>query len=301
MSPGFLRRTLRKSRARLEEAVSRLVPGRVASEDLEALEEALIAADVGPETAEHLVEAVRQAGTRQGSPRAVLGSMMREMLDEVSGARREVRSAGEPQVWLLVGVNGSGKTTTAAKLAHRFRRDGRTVVLGAADTFRAAAIDQLRRWGERLEVPVIAQSPGGDPSAVVYDTCAAAKARGADLALIDTAGRLHTKGNLMAEIDKVRRVAAKVVPGAPHEVLLVLDGTTGQNGLRQAEAFLEHAGVTGLVLAKLDGTARGGIALTIARQLGLPIRFVGTGEEPEDLAPFDSAAYVDGLIGEDET
>jgi fused signal recognition particle receptor len=171
--------------------------------------------------------------------------------------------------------------------------------MGAADTFRAAAVEQLKTWGDRIGVPVIAHRTGGDPAAVVFDTCEAARARGLDVALIDTAGRLHTKGNLMAEIDKVRRVAGKVVPEAPHEVLLVLDGTTGQNGLRQAEQFLEHAGVTGLVLAKLDGTARGGVALTIARQLGLPIRYIGNGEGIEDLQRFDARAYVEALIGEE--
>ena len=199
---------------------------------------------------------------------------------------------------LLVGVNGSGKTTTAAKLARWVQAQGQTPILGAADTFRAAAVEQLRDWGRRLDVRVIAHPHGGDPAAVAFDTCEAAVARKADVAIIDTAGRLQTHDNLMAELDKIHRVMGRVVVGAPHEVLLVLDGTTGQNGLRQAEQFLRHAGVTGLVLAKLDGTAKGGVALTIAHRLALPIRFVGTGESADDLASFDAAGYVEALIGE---
>jgi len=297
---SFLSRTLQRSRARLADAVGRFIPGRsLREEDLEALEEALIGADVGPETADYLVGAVRDAADRDVSPRQALAAIMVDLLDQVQPSSAGSSAEG-PQVWLLVGVNGSGKTTTTAKLAHRLGEEGRTVILGAADTFRAAAVEQLRTWGERLDVQVIAHRAGGDPAAVVFDTCEAARARGLDVAIVDTAGRLHTKGNLMSEIDKVRRVAGKVVHGAPHEVLLVLDGTTGQNGLRQAEEFLAHAGVTGLVLAKLDGTARGGIALTIARQLRLPIRYIGTGEAIEDLEPFESKAYVEALIGEVE-
>jgi fused signal recognition particle receptor len=295
---SFLRRTLQRSRARLSDAVGRLLPGRKVDEaDLDALEEALIASDVGPETAEELVNAVREATGPETEPRGVLTSLMTEILEGVQ-PRGSAIARERPEVWMLVGVNGSGKTTTAAKLAHRLRESGRSVILGAADTFRAAAVEQLQTWGERLDVSVVAHRAGGDPAAVVFDTCEAARARDLDVALIDTAGRLHTQGNLMAEIDKVRRVAGKVVPGAPHEVLLVLDGTTGQNGLRQAEEFLQHAGVTGLVLAKLDGTARGGIALNIARQLRLPIRYVGTGEGIEDLEAFDARAYVEALVGE---
>jgi fused signal recognition particle receptor len=295
---SFLTRTLQRSRARLKDAVERLIPGRVGEDDLEALEEALIAADVGPETADYLVDAVRQSKARDESPRETLVRLMIDLLERVQPGEDPRRAEG-PEIWLLVGVNGSGKTTTTAKLAHELGRSGRRVVLGAADTFRAAAVEQLKVWGERIGVPVIAHRTGGDPAAVVFDTCEAARARRLDVALIDTAGRLHTKGNLMAEIDKVRRVAGKVVPDAPHQVLLVLDGTTGQNGLRQAEQFLQHAGVTGLVLAKLDGTARGGVALTIARQLGLPIRYIGTGEALEDLERFDARAYVEALIGDE--
>ncbi len=290
---GLLHRTLRRSRERLGGALARLVPGRgVTTADLERLEEALIAADVGPETTAELLEPLRRAG---GDPADRLAQRMRELL---AVAERPLATAPPPMVWLLVGVNGSGKTTTCAKLAAWARARGQKVILGAADTFRAAAVAQLKSWGERLGVPVVAHRDGGDPAAVTFDTCEAARARGLDLALIDTAGRLHTRGNLMAEIAKVRRVAGRVVEGAPHEVLLVLDATTGQNGLRQAEEFLAHAGVTGLVLAKLDGTAKGGIALAIASRLGLPIRFVGTGEELDDLAAFDAAGYVDALLGQ---
>ena len=200
----------------------------------------------------------------------------------------------------MVGVNGSGKTTSTAKLGALYRSQARSVIFGAADTFRAAAVEQLEVWGERLGVPVIAHQAGGDPAAVVYDTCEAAHARDIDIAIIDTAGRLQTQDNLMAELSKIHRAAGKAIEGAPHDVLLVLDGTTGQNGLRQAENFLEHAGVTGLVLAKLDGSARGGVALAIAAELRLPILYVGTGEGIDDLTAFDAEAYVDGLLGEDD-
>ncbi len=293
----FLRRTLRNSRARLSDALSRLIPGRTLAEsDLEALEEALIGADVGPITADRLVSAVREAGAGD-SPREALAAEMRRLLAQPRRDTAAVAPGPGPEIWLIVGVNGCGKTTSAAKLAHWFQQRGKSVILGAADTFRAAAVEQLRAWGERIDVPVIAHLRGGDPAAVVYDTCEAAVARRIDVAIIDTAGRMHTKSNLMAEMDKIRRVAGKVVAAAPHEVLLVLDATTGQNGLRQAEEFLRHAGVTGLVLCKLDGTAKGGIALTIARNLGLPIRFVGTGEQIGDLAELEVEEYVDALIG----
>lgn len=290
--------TLRETRARIAGAVARLLPGRrLDAADLEALNDALILADVGPETSDYLVAAIRD-GRGTGTPRQQLAELMVGLLQEAMPAAEEAATA-TPHVVLVVGVNGSGKTTTAAKLAALHRRAGRSVILGAADTFRAAAVEQLKIWGERLGVPVVAHRAGGDPAAVAFDTCEAAVAREVDVAIVDTAGRLHTKSNLMAEIDKIRRVVAKVVAGAPHDVLLVLDGTTGQNGLRQAEEFLRHAGVTGLVIAKLDGTARGGVALTVARKLGLPIRFVGTGEGLDDLAEFDARAYVEALLGED--
>jgi fused signal recognition particle receptor len=193
-------------------------------------------------------------------------------------------------------VNGTGKTTTIGKLANRLEKEGRTVVLGAADTFRAAAIEQLEIWARRAGVEIIKQKPGADPAAVVFDALSAARARGADAVIIDTAGRLHTKSNLMAELEKMKRTAAKLVPGAPHDVLLVMDATTGQNGLSQAREFTSHVGVTGIVLTKLDGTAKGGIVVAIARELGLPIRFVGTGEQMDDLVPFDAQTYANSLF-----
>jgi fused signal recognition particle receptor len=196
----------------------------------------------------------------------------------------------------MVGVNGTGKTTSIAKLADMARRDGYSVLMAAADTFRAAAIDQLRIWGERIGVEVIAHQPGADPGAVVFDAMAAAQKRGTDLILVDTAGRLHTKHNLMQELQKIRRVAERQDPTAPHEVLLVMDATTGQNGLSQARTFTEAVGVTGIFLAKLDGTAKGGIVFAIADELGIPVRFVGSGEKPEDIALFDARSFVDALF-----
>ncbi len=267
-------------------------------ETLEALEEALILADVGPTAALRLVENLRRAPVGDESPHERLRKAMLEILTGSSSALSTL-SEDRPHVVLLVGVNGSGKTTSAAKLAARYVAQGHSVILGAADTFRAAAVEQLEVWGERLNVEVISHKPGGDPAAVVYDTCVAGRCRGADIVLIDTAGRLHTKDNLMAELSKIHKTAGKVIEGAPNEVWLVLDATTGQNGLRQAEDFFRHAGVTGLILAKLDGSAKGGVVLSIAETLDLPIRFVGTGEEIDNLALFDAEAYVNGLIGQD--
>ncbi len=196
----------------------------------------------------------------------------------------------------MVGVNGTGKTTTIGKLSSRLKKEGASVLLCAADTFRAAAIEQLEVWARRSEVDVIKQKSGSDPSAVIFDALSAAVARKIDVVIVDTAGRLHTKSNLMAELEKMKRTAAKVIPGAPHDVLLVLDATTGQNGLNQAREFWSHAGVTGIVLTKLDGTAKGGIVVAIARELNLPIRFVGTGEKIDDLVPFDAQTYVNSLF-----
>jgi fused signal recognition particle receptor len=202
----------------------------------------------------------------------------------------------KPFVILVVGVNGTGKTTTIAKLATRFKNEGRSVILGAADTFRAAAIEQLQMWADRVGVPMVKHKAGSDPGAVAHDTVTAAKARNADVVLIDTAGRLHNKSHLMEELSKVRRVIEKEMPGAPHETLLVLDGTTGQNGVSQAAAFLEAAKLTGMIVTKLDGTAKGGVILSIMRQFEIPVKFIGVGEGADDLIPFDPSAYVDTLF-----
>ena len=264
--------------------------------DLEAV---LLAADIGSTTARTIIENLRQRGLRQGIEggdelKRLLKIELKRVLDGV--ATEDVVPAAKPEVVMMVGVNGTGKTTTTGKLAAFYRGQDRTVLLCAADTFRAAAIEQLEVWATRSEVPIIKTKTGGDPSAALYDACTAAKARGTDVLIVDTAGRLHTKTDLMKELDKMRRTAEKLVPGAPHQTLLVMDATTGQNGLQQARLFTEAARVTGIVLTKLDGTAKGGIVLAIATELGLPVKFVGVGEKMEDILPFDSAAFVDSMV-----
>lgn len=265
----------------------------------ESLEEALLEADVGAETAEALTDAVRRrAGS---SSRADLGELKRMLVEEIENLlARAPRPAAEVPVPLevifLVGVNGSGKTTTTAKLAARELASGRPVLLAAADTFRAGAIEQLEIWAGRLGAPIVRHREGADPSAVLFDALAAAKARGARKLFVDTAGRLHTKKNLMEELAKMRRIAAREVAGAPHQVLLVLDATTGMNGLAQARRFVEAAGATGVVLTKLDGSARGGIVLAIYRELALPVVFAGVGEGIDDLVPFDPSEYARALL-----
>ena len=227
-----------------------------------------------------------------------LRQLIRNHLVEVLEAteRPLPRVAEPPAVVLVVGVNGTGKTTTIGKLARLYREEGRSVLLCAADTFRAAAIEQLEIWGQRTSTEVIRQNPGSDPSAILFDAIQAGRARKIDYVIADTAGRLHTKSNLMAELEKMRRTAARLIPGAPHEVLLVMDATTGQNGLEQARRFTETSGVTGIVLTKLDGTAKGGVVIPIARELNLPIRYVGVGEKPEDLLPFEAERFVASLF-----
>jgi fused signal recognition particle receptor len=260
------------------------------------VEETLIAGDVGASLAMTVVERAR-AQRHPDGPEAAVREVLAGLLvgrDVAWQPRSAV--AGGPAVVLIVGVNGTGKTTTIGKLASRYAGDGRSVILAAADTFRAAAIDQLRIWAERAGVPVIAHAPDADPGAVVYDALDAAVARGADLVIADTAGRLHTQGHLMEELRKIQRVIRKHDPAAPHEVLLVLDATTGGNALHQAEQFHRALGVTGLVLTKLDGTAKGGTVLAIARKLALPIRYIGVGESVEDLLPFDAAAFAEALV-----
>jgi fused signal recognition particle receptor len=273
-----------------------LLAGSADEATWEQVEEALVAADVGAVTTVELVDAARRrAGSAGDRARQALAEEIIERLQRVGCGRFELGPA--PAVILVVGVNGTGKTTTIAKLAARLQREGRSVILGAADTFRAAATEQLRLWGEQLGVPVVAQRPGADPGAVAFDAVVAAESRGADAVIIDTAGRLHDKAQLMAELAKIRRVVERRLPGQPRHVLLVLDAATGHNGLAQAETFGREIGVTGIVLAKLDGTAKGGIAVAIADRLGLPIVFAGVGEEIGDLAPFDPAAYVEWLLG----
>ncbi|HTO74459.1 MAG TPA: signal recognition particle-docking protein FtsY [Thermoanaerobaculia bacterium] len=268
---------------------------------LESLQEALIAADVGAETAAALAEGVRQRA--YVSERKDLEGVRRMLIEEIekilAAAPRPAAAASVPlEVIFLVGVNGSGKTTTTAKLARRAIADGRSVLLAAADTFRAGAIEQLGVWGERLGVPVVRHREGADPSAVLFDALSAARARGVTVLFVDTAGRLHTKKNLMDELAKMRRIAAREVPGAPHQTLLVLDATTGGNGLAQARRFVEAVGVTGVVLTKLDGSARGGIVLAIYRELKLPVLYVGVGEGMDDLVPFDASEYAKALLEE---
>ncbi len=263
------------------------------------LEELLIAADVGVSTTEKLIDRVKQQVKQQRSSdcslvRSALKTEMVNILRIENGGAPLTESV--PRVILVVGVNGSGKTTSIAKLAYGSKREGKRVILAAADTFRAAAIDQLRRLAERIGVEVIAHQSGADPGAVVYDAMQAARSRGADKVIIDTAGRLHTKSNLMEELKKIKRVAAKGDPTAPHEVILVLDATTGQNGLTQATYFAEAVGVTGIFLAKLDGTAKGGIVLAICDQLRIPIQFVGVGEEVDDMVAFSAENFVEALF-----
>ena len=270
---------------------------------LESLEEALLASDVGSETASALSEAVRErAGRSEKNDLTALREMLRREIETLlASAPRSVPRAGVPLfVTFLVGVNGSGKTTTAAKLAAREKAAGRSVLLAAADTFRAGAIEQLQVWADRIGVSVVRHSEGADPSAVLFDALSAARARGSATLIVDTAGRLHTKKNLMEELSKMRRIAGREVPGAPHQTLLVLDATTGINGLEQARRFVEAAGATGVVLTKLDGSARGGIVLAIYRELQLPVLYVGVGESLDDLVPFDPSEYARALLG-DET
>ena len=265
-------------------------------EELEAL---LIQADVGVATTVELVERLQERVDKErvryaGSVREMLKQELIAILDSQPPA--SINEGHPLTVILVVGANGTGKTTSIAKLAHYYQEQGKKVILGAADTFRAAAIDQLKIWGQRVGCDVVAHQPGADPGAVVYDAIQAGLARGADVLIVDTAGRLHTKYNLMQELKKIRNVAAKRVPQAPHETLLVLDATTGQNALAQARYFKDAVDVTGIFLAKLDGTAKGGIVFAIARELGIPVRFVGTGEGLEDMAEFDALAFVEGPL-----
>jgi fused signal recognition particle receptor len=300
-----LKDSVSKTRSELSARVEQLLTGDrpVDPELLKQLESALLSADLGVRTTKEVLAALRQQVNEHkleepGALKRELKNQILKILTAPAAAQPnpDGKPANEPRVLFVVGVNGTGKTTTIGKLTNRLKKEGVTVMLCAADTFRAAAIEQLEIWARRSDVEMIKQKPGADPSAVVFDALTAARARHADVVIVDTAGRLHTKSNLMAELDKMKRTAAKVIPGAPHDVLLVLDATTGQNGLNQAREFWSHAGVTGIVLTKLDGTAKGGIVVAIARELNLPIRFVGTGEKIDDLVPFDGQTYVNSLF-----
>ena len=296
-----MKQAVTRTRDTLTESLSSVIAltREVDESTLASLEPILLAADLGHTTTALVLENLRQRALRVGIEggdhlKQLLKSELKAILDSVQIPITHPRTP--PEVIMMVGVNGTGKTTTTGKLAHLFRGQGRTVLLCAADTFRAAAIEQLEIWANRSDVPLIKTKQGGDPSAALYDACTAAKARGTQVLIADTAGRLHTKTDLMKELDKMRRTAQRLVPGAPHQTLLVMDATTGQNGLTQARLFTEAAQVTGIVLTKLDGTAKGGIVLAIATELKLPVLYAGIGERIEDLIPFDSASFVDSLL-----
>jgi fused signal recognition particle receptor len=302
--PNLLERLkagIQKTRTGFVGAIEDSILGKkeIDSDLLEELEYNLITADIGVRTATDILENIRQKVDRKlvNDPNELRSLIREHLLNVLEGSDRPWAEVDAPPVVIMVvGVNGAGKTTTIGKLAQRFKSDGRSVLLCAADTFRAAAVEQLEIWGGRTQAEVIRQGQGADPSAVIFDALQSAKSRKIDYLIVDTAGRLHTKANLMSELDKMRRTAGRIVPGAPHEVLLVMDATTGQNGLEQARKFTESAGVTGLVLAKLDGTAKGGIVVAIARELNLPIRFIGVGEQADDLLPFEPDKFITSLF-----
>jgi fused signal recognition particle receptor len=303
--PSFLERmkeAVTRTRENLTERIEEVVSfgkeiDRATLDDLEAT---LLGADLGTTTTHEILQKLRDKADRKQIKN--VDELKRLLKEEIlailtSADTQPVTSVdGTPEVILVVGVNGTGKTTTIGKLAQVFRSEGKTVLLCAADTFRAAAIEQLEIWGQRTGTEVIRTKAGGDPSAVLYDALQAASARHTDYVIVDTAGRLHTKTNLMAELEKMRRTAQRIIPGAPHETLLVMDATTGQNGLQQARQFTQSAGVTGIVLTKLDGTAKGGVVVAISREMGVPVRYVGVGEKVGDLLPFDPKDFVDSLF-----
>ena len=296
-----LKAGIQKTRSGLVDRLEDVLSGKkeIDADLLEELEYTLITADLGVRTVQDILERIRQRVDRKlTSDAEEIRGLIREQLLEILKASETPLSAiaMPPAVVMVVGVNGAGKTTTIGKLANRFLGEGRKVLLCAADTFRAAAIEQLEVWAQRAQVDLIRQKTGADPSAVVFDALQAAKARAVDYVIVDTAGRLHTKENLMAELEKMRRTCQRVIPGSPHQVWLVLDATTGQNGLEQARKFTESAGVTGIILTKLDGTAKGGVVVAIARELNLPIRFIGVGEKIDDLLPFEPEKFVESLF-----
>ena len=297
-----MKQAVTRTRENLAERIDQVVSigKEIDRNTLDDLEATLLGADLGTATTQQVLDKLRdKADRKQIKDVQELKRLLKEELLAIlnSANTRPVQKVdGTPEVILVVGVNGTGKTTTIGKLSQSFRSQGKNVLLCAADTFRAAAIEQLEIWGERTTTEVIRQQPGSDPSAVLFDALQAARARKTDYVIVDTAGRLQTKTNLMAELEKMRRTAGRVIPGAPHEVLLVLDATTGQNGLEQARRFTETSGVTGIILAKLDGTAKGGVVVAIARELNLPIRYVGIGEKADDLLPFDPEKFIASLF-----
>ena len=297
-----MKQAVSRTRENLSERIEEVVAfnKEIDRNTLDDLEATLIATDLGAPTTHQVLEKLRaRAERKQIKDVEELKRLLKEELLEILNTANTPpveRPDGVAEVILVVGVNGTGKTTTIGKLAQTFRSEGKTVLLCAADTFRAAAIEQLEIWGQRTGTEVIRTKPGGDPAAVLYDALEAAKARHIDCVIVDTAGRLHTKSNLMQELEKMRRTAQRLIPGAPHEVLLVIDATTGQNGLQQAKLFTDAAAVTGVVLTKLDGTAKGGVVVAIARELGLPVRYVGVGEKAGDLLPFDRHEFVESLF-----
>src|SRR5947207_6657700 len=303
--PGLfdrMKEAVARTRENLSERIDEVVPfnKEIDRNTLDDLEGTLLGADLGSATTHQVIAKLREkADRKQIKDVAELKRLLKEELLAIlmaSNSRPVNRVDGVPEVILVVGVNGTGKTTTIGKLSQVFRSQGKNVLLAAADTFRAAAIEQLEIWGQRTGTEVIKTKAGGDPSAVLFDALQSATARKTDYVIVDTAGRLHTKQNLMLELEKRKRTAQRIVPGAPHETLLVMDATTGQNGLQQARLFTQSAGVTGIVLAKLDGTAKGGVVVAISRELGLPVRYVGVGEKAGDLLPFDPKEFVESLF-----
>lgn len=292
---------LTRTRSNLVDGITKAVSGktRIDEETLEEIEERLIAADVGVNTTLDIISALRenlQLRDRNDS-QAVLNCLKSELIERLQmNGSADTTSNQKPYIIMVVGVNGVGKTTSIGKLANHFMQDGKRVVLGAADTFRAAASEQLEIWASRANVEIVRNKPGADPASVAFDAVAAAQSRSADIAIIDTAGRLHTKSNLMEELKKIQRAIDRKMPGAPHEVLLVIDATTGQNGLTQAKVFNDAVKIGGIVLTKLDGTAKGGIVVAIQEQLRVPIRFIGVGEQMDDLQPFVPEEYVEALF-----
>lgn len=305
MAFGFFNRIkegLAKTRKSFVSNVERVIIGYAQIDDdfLDDLEMVMLGGDLGVKTTEYLMKEIRR-GVTEGiiNNTGDVMPFLEKRIEEILGDQEETLEMHSPEVILVVGVNGVGKTTTIAKLAHYYKDEGKKVVLAAADTFRAAASEQLTIWAERADVPIVKHKEGADPAAVVFDALASAKARNADIVIIDTAGRLHTKTNLMEELKKIGRVADKQVPGAPHQTLLVLDGTTGQNAVSQAKLFGQAVPVTGIVVTKLDGTAKGGVVISIKEELGVPVRWIGVGEKMDDLRPFNAKDFANALFAKD--